>query len=281
MYISLLIISCWKSGFDDTSFCIFTTQTATRTPCCLSSRCFPIEEAGETSLPVFNFFTPSTPQSHQTRSWTLLRPSTRYNGWVVSVLGVSCVFSFGHVCYKWQCPLDMIESTPILSIFGGKVFGLGNRSSIIESYISNHVSEEKWEPPKHLAFLLRQFSPFMTWRECKSRRKDNKNQWIPTWAWNDVACQHPAYPHEQQTYSLQTVNQTVDTTINPTLPCHQPSTTSLSRAVPYRSCSDGNPTTLSILLWSYRIYLILSNTHIQKSTHQVLGSKFRPSLNLG
>ena len=34
---------------------------------------------------------------------------------------------------------------------------------------------------------------------------------------------------------------------------------SSSRVGPYRFCSDGNPTTLSILLWSY---LILSDTHM-------------------
>ena len=35
--------------------------------------------------------------------------------------------------------------------------------------------------------------------------------------------------------------------------------TSLSRVGPYRFCSDGNPTALSILLWSY---LTFSDTHI-------------------
>ena len=37
--------------------------------------------------------------------------------------------------------------------------------------------------------------------------------------------------------------------------------TSLSRVGPYRFCSDGNPLTLSILLWSY---LILSDPHMSK-----------------
>ena len=36
--------------------------------------------------------------------------------------------------------------------------------------------------------------------------------------------------------------------------------TSLSRVGPYRFCSDGNPMTLSIQLWSY---LVLSDTHIK------------------
>ena len=40
--------------------------------------------------------------------------------------------------------------------------------------------------------------------------------------------------------------------------------TSLSRADPYRFCSDGNPTTFSILLWSY---LILSDTHMILHVH--------------
>jgi len=35
--------------------------------------------------------------------------------------------------------------------------------------------------------------------------------------------------------------------------------TSLSRVGPYQFCSNGNPTTLSILLWSY---LILSDTQL-------------------
>lgn len=100
--------------------------------------------------------------------------------------------SFGHLCHRYD--MAVIESTPVLCFFWWE--SVWFRTKVIhEISISNiQIMFQKKNGNRQdiVPFCCVNFPPFMTCRECKSRRKD-KQKWIPTCAWNDIARQHAAY----------------------------------------------------------------------------------------